>query len=70
MFSLGIIRSSFLQMKERGIRLRLITEMTKENLVDCKEIMKFLELRHLDGAIGNFGIGDRREIRMIEVKME
>jgi two-component system, OmpR family, sensor histidine kinase VicK len=62
--SLGIIRASYLQLKERGARLRLITEMTKENLADCKEIMKFLELRHLDGAGGNFAIGDRRQIRM------
>jgi two-component system, OmpR family, sensor histidine kinase VicK len=31
---------------------------------DCKEKMKFVELRHLDGAQGNFAIGDRRQIRM------
>ena len=32
--------------------------------------MKFLELRHLDGAGGNFAIGDRRQIRMHAIVKE
>ena len=44
--------------------------MTKENLVQCKEAMKFTKLRHLDGAGGNFAIGDGREIRMHAIVKE
>jgi hypothetical protein len=45
-------------MKERGIRIRYITEITKENIVYCKELMKSSEVRHLDETKGNFGILD------------
>jgi two-component system, OmpR family, sensor histidine kinase VicK len=64
MLSLAIVRDTFLPLIEKGVRIRFISDMTKENLADCKEIMKFVELRHVDGAQGNFAIGDRREIRM------
>lgn len=64
MLSLAIIRDTFLPLEAKGVRIRFIAEMTKENLTDCKETMKFVELRHLDGAQGNFAIGDRRQIRM------
>ena len=49
------IRKAFLQAKHRGIYLRYITEITKENLSYCKELMRIVdELRHLDGIKGNF----------------
>ena len=49
------IRKAFLQAKDRGIYLRYITEITKENLSYCKELMRIVdELRHLDGIKGNF----------------
>jgi hypothetical protein len=64
MLSLAIIKDTFLPLVEKGVGIRFISEMTKENLDDCKEIMKFVKLRHVDGAQGNFAIGDRREIRM------
>lgn len=36
-------------MKKRGIKLRLITDITKDNIDHCKEIMKITEIRHLEG---------------------
>jgi signal transduction histidine kinase len=50
-------------LKNRGILLRFITEITKENVSDCKELMKIVELRHLDNVKGNFGIADGRDYR-------
>jgi two-component system sensor histidine kinase VicK len=50
----------FQDMKRRGIRLRFITEITKDNISSCKEFMKTVELRHLDDVKGNFGVGDSR----------
>jgi two-component system, OmpR family, sensor histidine kinase VicK len=49
---------AFRELKERGIRLRFIAEITKDNIEDCKELMKTCELRHLDEVKGNFGISD------------
>lgn len=46
------------EMKERGVRIRYITEITKENVNYCKELMNFSEVRHLDGVKGNFGVLD------------
>lgn len=40
------------------MRIRFITDVTKENLIHCKELMNFSEIRHLDEIKGNFGILD------------
>jgi hypothetical protein len=42
----------------RGVRQRHITEITPENIEDCKKLMKFQELRHLDELKGYLGIAD------------
>ena len=48
------IRNAFLNAKSRGVHLRYLTEITKDNLSYCKELMKIVdELRHLDGIKGN-----------------
>ncbi|MDQ6863176.1 MAG: ATP-binding protein [Thermoproteota archaeon] len=53
------IRMAFLQSKDRGIYLRYITEITKENLSYCKELMRIVnELRHLDAIKGNFMVSE------------
>jgi two-component system, OmpR family, sensor histidine kinase VicK len=62
-FMLKPIRSGFIQLKDRGIKVRFITEITKENLYCSKELMEIVEIRHLDGIKGNFGIVDGKEYR-------
>jgi two-component system, OmpR family, sensor histidine kinase VicK len=52
------ITNAYWELKARGIRLRFITEITKDNLPYCKELMKICDLRHLDEVKGNFGIAD------------
>src|SRR5439155_98528 len=53
------IRKAFLQSKDRGIYLRYITEITKENLSYCKELIKIVdEMRHLDAIKGNFMVSE------------
>jgi hypothetical protein len=48
----------FRKLRARGIKVRIITEITEENILYCKELLKLCELRHLDEIKGNFGIGD------------
>ena len=43
---------------KRDIKLRYITDITKENIAYCKQMIEYFELRHLNGAKGNFGIAD------------
>lgn len=47
-------------LKKRGIKLRVITEINSDNLHYCKELMKIgNEVRHLDAVKGNFSISDQ-----------
>src|SRR5215472_4870045 len=46
----------------RGTRLRFISEITQENISYTKEVIEIVELRHLDGVKGNFGVSDSEYI--------
>jgi two-component system sensor histidine kinase VicK len=53
------IKNAYLQLLKRGIRTRLITEITEKNIAYCKELMKIVhELRHLEGIKVNFGVSE------------
>jgi two-component system sensor histidine kinase VicK len=41
-----------------SIRILYITEITRENLQHCYEIVQFAVLRHLNGVRGNFAVSD------------
>jgi hypothetical protein len=56
------IRKAILEAKARDTRSRFITEITKESISYTKEFMKIVELRHLDGVKGNFGVCDSEYI--------
>jgi two-component system sensor histidine kinase VicK len=56
------IKKAMLEAKARAVRLRFITEITKENISYTKEFMESVELRHLDGVKGNFGVSDAEYI--------
>ena len=49
------------QLKAKGIRQRFVTEITQENVKYSKELACHVELRHLQGVKGNFGIVDGKE---------
>ena len=45
--------------KNKGIKVRQVTDITKENVHYCKELMKFdYEIRHLDGIKANFSVSE------------
>lgn len=47
-------------LKNKGVHLRWITNITSENLKWCKEFMKIVEVRHIDGIKGAFGVHDNQ----------
>jgi two-component system sensor histidine kinase VicK len=54
------LRQAFLNAKNRGVKLRYITEITKDNISYCQQLLTMVdELRHLDGIKGNFYISER-----------
>jgi two-component system sensor histidine kinase VicK len=53
------LKNAFLYAKKRGVKLHYVTEITKDNLSYCKQLMDMVdELRHLDGIKGNFYVSE------------
>jgi two-component system, OmpR family, sensor histidine kinase VicK len=59
-----------LQLKKKGVRLRMVTEVTPENISYVKKIMEHSEVRHLTGVRSNFGIVDRKECLLHSISHE
>ena len=60
----GPIWENNLEVDKRGIKVRFLTDIRNENLEYCKmmiEDIKHIEMRHMDGAKGNFAIHDDKE---------
>ena len=52
-------RNGYRDIRRRGARIRAFTEITKENIHYCKELMKMVdELRHLDGVKGGMAVSE------------
>ena len=55
-----------LKEREKHIKLRFLTDINKDNIIYCKEIMKFAkEVRHLEGVKANFSISKTEYISII-----
>jgi two-component system, OmpR family, sensor histidine kinase VicK len=53
------LKRAFLDARKRGVRLRYATEINKDNISYCKQLMSMVdELRHLEGIKGNFYISE------------
>ncbi|HZD33926.1 MAG TPA: HAMP domain-containing sensor histidine kinase, partial [Nitrososphaeraceae archaeon] len=52
-------RNGYKRIRKRGGKIRAFTEITRENLPYCKELMNLVdELRHLDGVRGGIAISE------------
>lgn len=46
-------------LREKAIKFKYVTDITKDNVEYCKEMMKFAdEVRHLDGLKANFSVSE------------
>jgi hypothetical protein len=58
-FEIEPITKSFTDIKAKGIRLRVLTEITADNISSCKQLSTLVDgLRHLDGIKGSFYINE------------
>lgn len=55
------IWDGLVRLKEKGVKIRVVTEITSDNISYCKKLMEVCELRHLDGIRTNFAIADGKE---------
>lgn len=59
-FSMGIdqIKEGYIAFKRRGVRIRFITEIVSSNISFCKELMQYVELKHLNNVKGNMAVSE------------
>jgi hypothetical protein len=58
MFNNEVVIKAYTEIINRGCRIRLITEISSNNILYCKKLSKLLDLRHFDSVKGNLGIVD------------
>jgi two-component system sensor histidine kinase VicK len=57
--------------KAKGIKLRYITDITKDNIHYCKELLKFAkEIRHLGGIKTNFSVSETEYIASASIQQQ
>ena len=56
-------------LKNKGTRIKCITEITKDNVGLCKRLLKIIpELRHLDGIKGGFSVSEKEYVSSVTIK--
>ena len=60
-----IYKSNYVKARNRGAKIRFITEITKDNIQYCKKLGEIVsELRHLDGVKGSVCVNDSEFLGM------
>jgi len=55
-----IYKNNYIASKKRGVKIRFITEITKENIHYCKKILNIVtEMRHLEGLTGGIAVTEK-----------
>lgn len=62
------IKRGYVDAKGRGVRIRYVTQITKGNLVHCKELAKYVQLRHLDRVDASFAVSESEFVAGIRGK--
>jgi two-component system, OmpR family, sensor histidine kinase VicK len=57
-----VFNKGMFDLKKRNVKSRFITEITKENIAFCKELLKIAAVHHLPGLRGNFAVNENEYI--------
>src|SRR5215218_2783434 len=63
-----IFRDAYKSMKSRGIKIRWVTDITKDNLTHCKDLMQYAEVRHISYLNENFRMSETEYIEATTTK--
>src|SRR5215211_5012088 len=66
--AMTIFRDAYKSMKSRGIKIRWVTDITKDNLKHCKDLMQYAEVRHISSLNGNFAVSETEYIAAATIK--
>jgi two-component system, OmpR family, sensor histidine kinase VicK len=63
------IKKRYMDFKKGDVKVRFITEVTKDNINYCKELMEYVEeLRHMDGVKGNMVVTETEYVDVAALK--
>ena len=60
--AMTIFRDAYEGMKSRGTKIRWVTDITKDNLTHCKDLMQYAEVRHISSLNENFRVSETEYI--------
>ena len=64
-----IYKNNYIAAKNRGVKIRFITEITKDNIHYCKEILDMVsEMRHLEGLVGGIAVTEKEYMTTTTLK--
>jgi two-component system sensor histidine kinase VicK len=64
--SVDMLKNAFANALSRGVRVRMITEITKDNLIPLKENLSLIsELKHMEGVMGLYVVTDTHYISAV-----
>jgi two-component system sensor histidine kinase VicK len=66
--AMTIFRDAYEDMKSRGTKIRWVTDITKDNLTHCKDLMRYAEVRHISSLNENFRISETEYIEASTTK--
>ena len=56
---LNVYKDNYIKARTRGVKIRFITEITRDNIHYCKELRQYVdELRHIDGLKGAIAVSE------------
>lgn len=56
---LNVYKDNYIKARNRGVKIRFIAEITRDNIQYCKELRQYVdELRHLDGLKGAMAVSE------------
>ena len=66
--AMTIFRDAYEDMKSRGVKIRWVTDITKDNLTHCKDLMQYADVRHISSLNGNFAVSETEYIAAATIK--
>jgi two-component system sensor histidine kinase VicK len=66
--AMTIFRDPYEDMKSRGVKIRWVTDITKDNLTHCKDLMQYAEVRHISSLNENFRVSETEFIAATTTK--
>jgi two-component system, OmpR family, sensor histidine kinase VicK len=66
--AMTIFRDAYEDMKSRGVKIRWVTDITKDNLTHCKDLMQYAEVRHISCLNENFRVSETEYVAATTTK--